>query len=69
MTRLSKNQLQSLIDENPLQSLAQLGSQAGSPRTEIEKLLKSYKLIDYRNQKIKSLRRKESRKRQDITQR
>jgi hypothetical protein len=55
--RLTKEELQERIDENPLRALANIGEEVGLTRIGIEKLLKSYKLEDYRNQKIKALRR------------
>lgn len=61
--RLTKEELQGLIDENPLRALANIGEEAGLTRVGIEKLLKSYKLEDYRNQKIKTLRRSATRQR------
>ena len=61
--RLTKEELQERIDENPLRALASIGEEVGLTRVGIEKLLKSYKLEDYRNQKIKSLRRTVARQR------
>ncbi|WP_081167480.1 hypothetical protein [Lactococcus garvieae] len=55
--RLTKEELQGYIDANPLRALANIGEEVGLTRVGIEKLLKSYKLEDYRNQKIKALRR------------
>ncbi|WP_369947766.1 hypothetical protein [Lactococcus ileimucosae] len=63
MRRLTKEELQGLIDANPLRALANIGEEVGLTRVGIEKLLKSYKLEDYRNQKIKALRRKAARQR------
>ncbi|MFC4653150.1 hypothetical protein ACFO26_09570 [Lactococcus nasutitermitis] len=64
MNRVTKEQLQKMIDEQPFHSLAQLTNQVGLSRTALEKLLKNYKLVDYRNQKIKTLRRREKMQRQ-----
>ena len=61
--RLTKEELQERIDENPLRALANIGEEVGLTRIGIEKLLKSYKLEDYRNQKIKALRRTVARQR------
>ena len=61
--RLTKEELQERIDENPLRALASIGEEVGLTRVGIEKLLKSYKLEDYRNQKIKALRRTVARQR------
>ena len=61
--RLTKEELQERIDENPLRALANIGEEVGLTRVGIEKLLKSYKLEDYRNQKIKALRRTAARQR------
>ncbi|CEF51353.1 hypothetical protein I6H59_05875 [Lactococcus garvieae] len=61
--RLTKEELQERIDENPLRALASIGEEVGLTRFGIEKLLKSYKLEDYRNQKIKALRRTVARQR------
>lgn len=61
--RLTKEELQERIDENPLRALASIGEEVGLTRVGIEKLLKSYKLEDYRNQKIKALRRTAARQR------
>ena len=60
---LTKEELQERIDENPLRALASIGEEVGLTRVGIEKLLKSYKLEDYRNQKIKALRRTVARQR------
>ena len=61
--RLTKEELQECIDENPLRALASIGEEVGLTRVGIEKLLKSYKLEDYRNQNIKALRRTVARQR------
>lgn len=61
--RLTKEELQERIDENPLRALASIGEEVGLTRVGIEKLLKSYKLEDYRNQKIKALRQTVARQR------
>ena len=61
--RLTKEELQERIDENPLRALASIGEEVGLTRVGIEKLLKSYKLEDYRNQNIKALRRTVARQR------
>ncbi|RZI49359.1 hypothetical protein [Lactococcus kimchii] len=65
MTRLTKDELQKMIDENPLQSLSSIGEATGNSRVAIEKLLKTYQLDAYRNQKIKRLRGEKARKRRD----
>ena len=64
-TRLTQEELQAMIDENPLRSLSSLGEATGNSRVAIEKLLKTYKLDEYRNRKIKRLRGDKSRKRRD----
>lgn len=64
--RLTEEQLQELIDENPLRSLSSISEATGHSRTEIEKLLKIYKLDQYRNRKIKRLRGDKARKRRDV---
>ncbi len=61
--RLTKEELQKYIDANPLRALANIGAEVGLTRVGIEKLLKSYKLEAYRNQKIKALRRTAARQR------
>lgn len=61
--RLTKEELQERIDENNLRALASIGEEVGLTRVGIEKLLKSYKLEDYRNQNIKALRRTVARQR------
>lgn len=63
MRRLTKEELRDLIDANPLRALANIGEEVGLTRVGIEKLLKSYKLEDYRNQKIKALRQTAARQR------
>ncbi|MGM9886987.1 MULTISPECIES: hypothetical protein [unclassified Lactococcus] len=67
--RISKTELQALIDENPLRSLSNIGETVGQSRADIEKLMKTYKLDAYRLEKIKKLRRKEGRKRKDNVER
>lgn len=62
---LTKDKLQSVIDENPLYSLAKMGQLTGESRGAIEKMLKNYHLDTYRNQKIKRLRGDKARKRRD----
>lgn len=67
--RITKAALQHVIDENPLHSLGHLAQRLESSHSEIEKLLKTYHLEDYRLDKIKKLRRKEERKRRDSVER
>lgn len=64
--RITQEQLQQLIDENPLRSLSAIADMTGHSRFEIEKLLKTYKLDEYRNRKIKRLRGNKARKRRDV---
>ena len=65
MTRLTKEQLEQMIDENPLRSLSSIGEATDNSRMAIEKYLKTYQLADYRNRKIKRLRGDKARKRRD----
>jgi hypothetical protein len=63
--KLTQEELQALIDENPLRSLSALAELTEQSRTSIEKILKTYKLDEYRNRKIKRLRGDKARKRRD----
>lgn len=63
--RLTQTELQKIIDENPLRSLSSIGEETGNSRVTIEKMLKTYKLDEYRNRKIKRLRGDKARKRRD----
>ena len=65
MARLTKEELQNMIDENPLRSLSSIGEATGNSRVAIEKWLKTYQLDEYRNRKIKRLRGDKARKRRD----
>ena len=65
MTRLTREELQKIIDENPLRSLSSIGEETGNSRVAIEKWLKTYQLDEYRNRKIKRLRGDKARKRRD----
>ena len=62
MTRLTREELEKIIDENPLRSLSSIGEETGNSRVAIEKWLKTY---EYRNRKIKRLRGDKARKRRD----
>lgn len=67
MTRLTREELEKIIDENPLRSLSSIGEETGNSRVAIEKWLKTYQLEldEYRNRKIKRLRGDKARKRRD----
>ncbi|MBR8680274.1 hypothetical protein EFN80_08420 [Lactococcus lactis] len=65
MTRLTREELEQIIDENPLRSLSSIGEETGNSRVAIEKWLKTYQLDEYRNRKIKRLRGDKARKRRD----
>lgn len=65
MTRLTREELEKIIDENPLRSLSSIGEATGNSRVAIEKWLKTYQLDEYRNRKIKRLRGDKARKRRD----
>ncbi|PCR99617.1 hypothetical protein [Lactococcus fujiensis] len=67
--RISKAELEKIIEENPLRSLGSIAEELGQSRVAVEKLIKTYKLDVYRLEKIKKLRRKEGRKRRDIVER
>lgn len=56
MTRLTREELEKIIDENLLRSLSSIGEETGNSRVAIEKWLKTYQLDEYRNRKIKRLR-------------
>lgn len=51
MTRLTREELEKIIDENPLRSLSSIGEETGNSRVAIEKWLKTYQLDEYRNRK------------------
>ena len=69
MTRLTREELEKIIDENSLRSLSSIGEETGNSRVAIEKWLKTYQLDEYRNRKIKRLRGDKARKRRDYQNR